>query len=352
MTSLPRSRIAFAGLALLVTAALVLGVSAAGAAAAAQEAATAAAPEKDGWDKLEAIAPLLSAVIVALIGGIATYVYNERQRATTASQRAREMQTMEVQTVASFLPHLQSGSTQEKEAALVAMSALGNTELVTRLAKIYRDDASVGALSQIAAGADPEAGRLAEESLERILAGAVVKIEVAGSAFATGFAVSPGFVVTADYVVGDDSRPAITVTTVDGESYGATILGRDPEHGVMALKIEGATPGQLRLLDEDGSPEELGDLTLLGWGGRGGWQYSLGQLTGRALGGTAPDSLRAKIQTEPGQGGAPVVDRSGRVVAMHYSARRDGAGNATETLLVPASTIRAGLTALDVPLTG
>ena len=326
---------------------LAIGVDGA---SAAQESAS-AAPGKDVWEKIEAVAPLLSAVIVAIIGGIATYIYNERQRAATAVQQKREMQTMEVQTVASFLPHLHSGNTQEKEAALVAMSALGNTEMVTRLAKIYRDDASVGALSQIAAGAEPEAGRLAEESLEQILASAVVKVHVDENPVATGFAVSPGFVASADYVIPDDSKPAITVTTFDDVSYAATIVGRDTKHGVMALKIEGTMPGQLRLLDEDVSPEDLGDLTLLGWGGQGGWQYSLGQPTGRAAGG-GPASLRAKIQTEPGQGGAPVVDRSGRVVAMHYAAERDGDGNITETHLVPASTLRAGLTAMDVPLTG
>jgi S1-C subfamily serine protease len=338
---------AIAELALLLAIVLVLFASADGATAA-QEPAAVAAQEKDAWDKLAAIGPLISAIIVALIGGIATYVYNERQRSTTASQREREMQTMEVQTVASFLPHLHSGSTQEKEAALVAMSALGNTELVTRLAKIYRDDASVGALSQIAAGADPEAGKLAEESLKRILTGAVVKINVDERAHATGFAVSPGFVVTADYVITNDSKPPTTVTTMDGVSYPTTIIGRDPEHGMMALKIEGATLGPLRLLDEGAPPEGLGDLTLLGWGGRSGWQYSLGQLMGREIG-KGPASLRAKIQTEPGQGGAPVVDRSGRVVAMHYASRKEDATGDKETLLVSAGAIRAGLATLEIP---
>ena len=319
-------------------------------ASAAQESAS-ATQGKDAWEKIEAVAPLLSAIIVAIIGGIATYIYNERQRAATAAQQKREMQTMEVQTVAGFLPHLHSGNTQEKEAALVAMSALGNTEMVTRLARIYRDDASVGALSQIAAGADPEAGRLAEESLERILAGAVVKIEVDGAPRCTGFAVAPGLVVTADYVGDDEGRPDITLTSTDGTSYPAAVAGRDPEHGVMALKIEGAIPGQLRLLDEDASPEGVGDLTLLGWGGRQGWQYSLGRLTGRALG-EGPDSLRAKFQTEPGQGGAPVVDRLGRVVAMHYASALTEGGMHREAMLVPANTVRAGLTALDLPLSG
>ena len=108
---------------------------------------------KDFWDKLSA----LSGLLVATIGAIATYVYNRRQRASQATEAAHQLRVTEVQTVANFLPHLQSDDAREKEAALVAMSALGNTQLVTRLADIYRDPASLGALSRIASGLEMSA---------------------------------------------------------------------------------------------------------------------------------------------------------------------------------------------------
>ena len=38
-------------------------------------------PPKDIWDKIAAISGLLSGLLVAVIGGIATYTYNERRRA-------------------------------------------------------------------------------------------------------------------------------------------------------------------------------------------------------------------------------------------------------------------------------
>lgn len=311
--------------------------------------------EKDAWDKLDAVSGLVSGALVALIGGLATYLYNERQRSAQAAERARELGTMEVQTVAGFLPHLHSGNPQEKEAALVAMSALGNTALVTRLAAIYRDDASVGALSRIAAGADAEAAVLAESSLEQILSSAVVELaseeEGATQFRSTGFAVAPGFIVTADYL-GEDLERAL-VKTVDGKSHSAAVVGRDANHGIMVLKVEGAELGTLRLLEEGVTPEDVGELTLLGWGASG-WRYSLGQLQGRKAGETFSQSglmfLQAKIATEPGHGGAPVVDRAGSVVAMHYARDTNPEGERMGALLVPADTIRAGLIALGVPM--
>jgi hypothetical protein len=102
-----------------------------------------------------------------------------------------------------------------KEAALVSMSALGNTKLVARLAAIYRDEASVTALARIAAGSDKPAAELADRSLDRLLRAAVVEVgSESGSFKATGFAVRPGMVVTADYVAEYVERA--TVRAIDG----------------------------------------------------------------------------------------------------------------------------------------
>jgi hypothetical protein len=296
---------------------------------------------KDNWDKVAAVSGVLSALLVAVIGGAATYLYNSRQR-------ARELGAMEVQTVASFLPHLQSDSPQEKEAALVAMSALGNTKLVTKLAAIYQDEASVGALSQIASGADPDARTLAEESLEQILTRAVVKIEFGGEVTSTGFAISPETIVTFDYDSRGELGEDISITTPEDRTFEATLIGREPADGVMALRAEGATLGTLQLLEPGVSPESLSDLAILGWGGKKGWRYGLGKLEGQTQpSADHPASLRAKLETEPGNAGAPVVDKTGHVVAVLYGSQIS-ADKVKEALLIPVETIRTGLAKIGV----
>ena len=50
---------------------------------------------KDFWDKMQAVAGLASGVLVAIIGGFATYLYNDRQRRSDEAQRSRELSALE-----------------------------------------------------------------------------------------------------------------------------------------------------------------------------------------------------------------------------------------------------------------
>jgi hypothetical protein len=304
--------------------------------------------KKDTWDKLSSISGLVTGVLVALIGATATYLYNERQRTTQAADRARELRVMEVQTIASFLPHLQASDPQGREAALVAMSALGNTELAARLATIYRDEASLAALTRIASGGDREAASVAEQSLDELLRSAVVQVgNHDRPLIATGFAVAPGLIVTADYAVEGIASPVIT--SFDGTSRDAQILGRDSTHGIALISVGNVELVPLRLQEEPVTLDTAGDLTMLG-SSPTGWRMSVGRLEGRefTVPTLAPDVnwLQATIESEPGNGGAPVVNRSGSVVAMVYAA---GQVPGTE-LLLPAEAIDAGLTELRAPI--
>jgi S1-C subfamily serine protease len=300
---------------------------------------------KDFWDVLD----IISRVLIAVVGGIATYLYNRRRSAADAREHTRELGVMEVQTVATFLPHLQSGQPQEKEAALVAMSALGNTDLVTRLAAIYRDPASVGALSRIALSQDEPAAEAARKSLDAILHAAVLEVgDASNSPRGTGFIVGPGLVVTTDYIV--DGLDGATVRTTRGDSHPAELIGTDVEHGVAALRVPVIGQTKLLLYAGDVDPRAVGELTLLGSTGSG-WRTAIGRLEGSETDQPGVPAgvtfLRASLPTVPGHGGAPVVDRVGQVVAMHWAARpEEGAGKVA--LLLPAATIRAGLARLGV----
>jgi hypothetical protein len=309
----------------------------------------AAEASKDGWDKLAAVSGLISAVLVAAIGAAATIVYNRRQRAAESSERDRELRTSEAQTVASFLPHLHSSDTKEKEAALVAMSALGNTELVTKLARIYQDDASVGALSKIASGADPKAKRLAEESLEQILGKAVVKIDHE-EGITTGFCVAPKTIVTWGGTAEDvEAKQTGSLTTSEGDTCQVAFVNQDRERMIKVFRADVLPLKTLRLLEPDASVEELGELAVLGWGGQRGWHYGFGSLEDGQISDDRGADLVAKLETEPGFAGAPVVDRLGRVVGMHYASVPWAEGE-KKAMLISAEAIRLSLREMGIDL--
>jgi hypothetical protein len=118
---------------------------------------------KDLWDKLQSVSGIVSGVLVAVIGAFATYIYNRRQREAAAADAAatqmaedaraeRELRVQRVQTIQTFFPYLKSDDEREREAALIAVDALGDHELARQLAASYGGPAAFGALSRIAKG--------------------------------------------------------------------------------------------------------------------------------------------------------------------------------------------------------
>lgn len=74
-----------------------------------------AKPPKDEWDKLSALSPLISGVVVALIGLYATTLYNRRQRDNEQRMKAQEVTISQIQTVETFIPHLSSTNESVKK---------------------------------------------------------------------------------------------------------------------------------------------------------------------------------------------------------------------------------------------
>lgn len=94
---------------------------------------------KDFWDRLAALAPIVSAVIIACVGAYFTYTFNQQQ-----------LRVQEIQTIEKFIPHL-AGSEQSKRAAILAMSSLGDTKVAAKVASIFASEGTVSALHSIAA---------------------------------------------------------------------------------------------------------------------------------------------------------------------------------------------------------
>lgn len=93
---------------------------------------------KDNWDKLAAVAPIISGTLIFLMGGLFTYMYNEQQ-----------LRLQEIQTIEKFIPHLM-GNDRSKRAAILAISSLTNAELAGKFAQIFASQGTVSALQSIA----------------------------------------------------------------------------------------------------------------------------------------------------------------------------------------------------------
>lgn len=66
--------------------------------------------KKDFWDKLEASGAVVGGVLVALIGGFATRVYNRRQEAVDLREKSQDRNITRIKTVGELMPFLGSGT--------------------------------------------------------------------------------------------------------------------------------------------------------------------------------------------------------------------------------------------------
>ncbi len=110
-------------------------------------------PVKDIWDKVGAVAPIISGILIFGAGGLFTYAYNEQQ-----------LRLQEVQTIEKFIPHLM-GSEPSKKAAILAISSLTNPELAARFASIFASSGTVSALQSIAEQGDQHEKKVATKAL-------------------------------------------------------------------------------------------------------------------------------------------------------------------------------------------
>jgi tetratricopeptide (TPR) repeat protein len=113
----------------------------------------AAKPKKDNWDKIGAVAPIISGVMIFLMGGYFTYAFNQQQ-----------LKLQEIQTIERFIPHLM-GNEQSKKAAILAISSLTNAELAAKFANIFASTGTVSALQKMADSGSEKEKTVASKAL-------------------------------------------------------------------------------------------------------------------------------------------------------------------------------------------
>lgn len=118
---------------------------------------TATKPVKDNWDKIAAVAPIISGIFIFLAGGVFTYTYNQQQ-----------LKVQEIQTIEKFIPHL-TGSEQSKKAAILAINSLTDAKLAGKIASIYASQGTVSALQSISKNGTDNERAIAEQALKRTM---------------------------------------------------------------------------------------------------------------------------------------------------------------------------------------
>ena len=108
---------------------------------------------RDLWDKLGTLTPLISGVLISGIGIYFTHSNNETQH-----------KIQEVQTIEKLIPHL-TGDDAEKKMAIIAISTLTNPETAAKIAQMFPSKGTVQALKSIADQGDKKEREVAKRAL-------------------------------------------------------------------------------------------------------------------------------------------------------------------------------------------
>jgi S1-C subfamily serine protease len=317
-------------------------------------------PKKDIWDILTSISGLLSSVIIAGIGLWATHVYNQRQLANEKSQKEKELSVMQVQTVQTFMPYLQSENPREVNTALLAISALGNSTLASDLAKLNSNtEGAIEALSKIALSQNKLEALYAENVLAELfqsLQKSVVWIETQHRG-TSGFIVnSHGYVINTNPDLADYKDASISITC-QNNIYNASLFFHDKDTMLNLFRIENevADSGLLPSLpladDDDIKPKD--EVFILGYRARiDKWKFNIGKVIETNIKLEQHPFLtfiRSEIETDIGYSGAPLVNKKGQVVGIHVMRDPLHGQDSLTKLSISAKDIRRIISEINSP---
>ncbi len=222
------------------------------------------------------------------------------------------------------LPVAQAG----EPARGLQLTAKSDTVDLVGLEQSFRDIARRVSPSVVAitASGEPAPGHANMRSAE--LSGAIVERMLQGGSriVGTGFSVdNEGHILTNEHVVRDARQ--IYVTTDDGRTYPAMIVGSDPRSDLAVLKIPGRLPP---VTFAEGLDPYRGQWTValgnpVGLAGAGAMSMSVGVVsaTGRELpklsereGRLYTNLIQTTAEVNPGNSGGPLFDLRGQVIGV------------------------------------
>ncbi len=151
-----------------------------------------------------------------------------------------------------------------------------------------------------------------------------------------------GLIITNAHVV--ENATEITVTTIDGRDYKATVVGADAASDVAVVKVKDAKLAEIAL--GDSSKAEVGDF-VLAIGNPFGLQHTVTYGIVSALGrsGINPDGYEDFIQTDasinPGNSGGALVNLRGELIGINSAILSRSGGNIGIGFAIPSNMVRS-----------
>src|SRR5712675_2664229 len=157
----------------------------------------------------------------------------------------------------------------------------------------------------------------------------------------SGFFISPdGYAVTNNHVV--DGADKVEVTTDEGKTYTATVIGTDARTDVALIKVEGSSNFPFAKLS-DGKPR-IGDWVLavgnpFGLGGT--VTAGIVSASGRDIGnGPYDDFIQIDAPVNKGNSGGPAFNTEGEVMGVNTAIYSPSGGSVGIAFSIPASTVK------------
>jgi serine protease Do len=167
-----------------------------------------------------------------------------------------------------------------------------------------------------------------------------------GRSFTTGqgsgfFISADGYAVTNNHVV--DKAESVQVTSDDGKTYTAKVIGADPRTDVALIKVDGRNDFPFVAFTEQ--PPRIGDWVLavgnpFGLGGT--VTAGIVSARGRDIGaGPYDDFIQIDAPVNRGNSGGPTFDVNGNVIGVNTAIFSPSGGNVGIAFAIPAETVKA-----------
>ena len=157
----------------------------------------------------------------------------------------------------------------------------------------------------------------------------------------SGFFISAdGYAVTNNHVV--EKAESVEVTTDDGKTYTAKVIGTDPKTDIALIKIDGRTDFPHVALGD--KPPRIGDWVLavgnpFGLGGT--VTAGIVSARGRDIGaGPYDDFIQIDAPVNKGNSGGPTFDVDGNVIGVNTAIYSPSGGSVGIAFAIPADTVR------------
>src|ERR1700692_2734220 len=157
----------------------------------------------------------------------------------------------------------------------------------------------------------------------------------------SGFFISPdGYAVTNNHVV--DGADKVEVTTDEGKTYSAKVIGTDPRTDVALIKVEGGSNFPFAKLSD--SKPRIGDWVLavgnpFGLGGT--VTAGIVSASGRDIGnGPYDDFIQIDAPVNKGNSGGPAFHTEGEVMGVNTAIYSPSGGSVGIAFSIPASTVK------------